>query len=77
FSDIYYKNGWNASIDGVDVPHFNVNYVLRGMPVPAGKHEIIFKFEPTIIEKGNTITLISYALLLFIPLGWYFYEKRK
>lgn len=77
FSDIYYKNGWNASIDGVDLPHFNVNYVLRGMPVPAGKHEIIFKFEPTIIEKGNTITLISYALLLFIPLGWYFYEKRK
>ena len=77
FSDIYYKNGWNASIDGVDTPHFNVNYVLRGMPVPAGKHEIVFKFEPTIIEKGNTITLISYALLLFIPLGWYFYEKRK
>lgn len=77
FSDIYYKNGWNASIDGVAVPHFNVNYVLRGMPVPAGKHEIIFKFEPTIIKKGNTITLISYALLLFIPLGWYFYEKRK
>ena len=77
FSDIYYKNGWNASIDGVAVPHFNVNYVLRGMPVPAGKHEIVFKFEPTIIKKGNTITLISYALLLFIPLGWYFYEKRK
>ena len=77
FSEIYYKDGWNAYVDGKLTPYFRVNYVLRGMEIPAGKHTIEFKFEPTIIEKGNTITLASYFLLLIIPIGWFFYEKKK
>ncbi len=77
FSEIYYKNGWNAYIDGKLSPHFQVNYVLRALVVPSGKHEIVFKFEPSVIKSGNTITLISYALLLCIPLGWFFIEKKK
>jgi len=77
FSEIYYKNGWNAYIDGVLAPYYNVNYTFRGMEIPEGKHVVTFKFEPTIIKKGNTITLISYLLLLLIPAGWFFIEKRK
>lgn len=77
FSEIYYKNGWNAYVDGKLTPHYQVNYVLRGMLVPAGKHTIEFKFEPTVIKTGNTISLISYALLLLVPIGWFFFEKRK
>lgn len=77
FSDMYYKNGWNAYIDGKLTPHIRVNYVLRAMEVPAGEHKIAFKFEPTVIKKGSTISLISYALLLIIPIGWYFFERKK
>ncbi|WP_309477276.1 YfhO family protein [Tenacibaculum aquimarinum] len=77
FSEIYYKNGWNAYVDGKLTPHYQVNYVLRGMVVPAGNHTIEFKFEPTVIKTGNTISLISYALLLLVPIGWFFFEKRK
>ncbi|PHR74031.1 MAG: hypothetical protein COA67_01315 [Lutibacter sp.] len=77
FSEMYYKDGWNAYIDGQLTQHVRVNYVLRGMEIPAGKHEIEFKFEPTVIKKGNTITLISYALLLLIPIGWFLYERKK
>ena len=77
FSEIYYKEGWNAYVDGKLTPHYQVNYVLRGMIVPAGKHKIEFKFEPTIIKKGNSVTLTSYALLILLPLGWFFYEKKK
>ncbi|REE82216.1 membrane protein YfhO [Lutibacter oceani] len=77
FSEMYYKNGWNAYVDGKLTPHFRVNYVLRGMEIPAGTHKIEFKFEPAVIKKGNTITLISYFLLLLIPIGWFFVEKKK
>jgi hypothetical protein len=77
FSEIYYKDGWNAYIDGALTPHYRVNYVLRGLEIPKGKHTIEFKFEPTVIKKGNTISLLSYALLLIIPVGWFFIEKKK
>ena len=77
FSEMYYKNGWNAYVDGQLTPHFRANYVLRAMIVPSGKHVIVFKFEPTIIKKGTVITLTSYALFLLIPLGWFFMDKKK
>ena len=77
FSEIFYKEGWNAYLDGELVPHYRVNYVLRGMKIPAGMHNIEFKFEPKVIEKGKIVSLISYALLLFISVGWFFYDKKK
>jgi len=77
FSEIYYKDGWNAYIDNELKPHYRVNYVLRGMEIPKGKHTIRFKFEPTVIEKGATITLVSYFFLILIPIGWFFVEKRR
>jgi hypothetical protein len=77
FSEIYYKNGWNAYINGELVPHYNVNYVLRGLPIRAGEHEIIFKFEPEVIKTGSTITLISYVMFLLIIVGWFLFIRRR
>lgn len=77
FSEIYYKEGWNGYVDGKLTPHFRVNYVLRGMVIPTGKHTIEFKFEPKVIQQGRIISLGSYALMLIISLCWIFYKKRK
>ena len=77
FSEIYYKDGWNAYLDGNLVPHYRVNYVLRGMEVPTGEHTIEFKFEPQVIQTGGTISLVSYAFLLIIPIGWFFVQRKN
>ena len=68
FSEIYYKDGWNAYIDGVEKPHFQANWVLRAMRVPSGKHTIEFKFEPEKYKIGEKISLVS-NLLLFASIG--------
>ena len=69
FSEIYYKDGWNATIDGVAVDHLNVNYVLRGLEIPKGTHQIVFEFSPSVVKTGSSITLISSVVLLFLILG--------
>ncbi len=76
FSEIYYPFGWNAYVDGQLKPHACVNYVLRGMLVPAGKHKIEFKFEPKTYKTGNTIAMVG-SLLLFVSIALAVYLDFK
>ena len=78
FSEIYYPKGWNAYIDGTLTPHTGVNYILRGMEIPAGKHKVEFKFEPQVYKTGNSIAMIgSIFLLIVVSGGLYFAAKKK
>ena len=75
FSEMYYKNGWNAYIDGQLTDHFPVDYVLRAMEIPGGKHTIEFKFEPRVIKTGSSITLASSIGMLLLLIGGIYFEK--
>ncbi len=79
FSEIYYPHGWNAYIDGRKQSHFRADYVLRAMVLPAGKHELVFKFEPEVVKTGSTIVLISciFIGLLFLAALFITFRKRQ
>jgi hypothetical protein len=78
FSEIYYPKGWNAYVDGKLTPHFGVNYVLRAMVLPAGKHELVYKFEPASYYKGEKIALAgSILLFLFLIAGIFMQMKQN
>ncbi|MBT6653892.1 MAG: YfhO family protein, partial [Flavobacteriaceae bacterium] len=66
FSEAFYNNGWQAYVDNKPVSHFKVNYLLRGMEMPKGTHEIKFEFKPEVINTGFYLSLLSY--LIFISL---------
>ncbi len=76
FSEIYYDDGWLAYLDGVEVDYFRANYILRGMVIPEGAHEIEFKFEPTSYQTTNMMStgFASLAILLF---AFGFWRNRK
>ena len=77
FSEIYYPSGWKTFIDGKETSHIRVNYILRGMLIPAGHHVIEFKFDPDVVKTGSKITLASSILLGLLLLGGLFYEFKK
>lgn len=76
FSEIYYKKGWNAYIDGKKTAYFRANYLLRALPIKAGDHEIEFRFEPASYSIGKILSLIS-SILLILILGAAFYLEFK
>ena len=54
-----------------------VNYILRGMPIPAGNHIIEFKFDPEVVKTGSNIVLVSSILFAILLLVGLFYEFKK
>jgi hypothetical protein len=77
-SEVYYPAGWTATIDGDPTHIHRVNYLLRGVTVPPGEHEVLFAFEPASHRIGIWIsaasTLLTYGLLLV--LGWIHVRRR-
>jgi len=78
FSEIWYgpDKGWTATIDGVDASILRANYILRGINIPAGKHEIVMEFKPSSNVIGYTISWIC-GLILLLGFAYYFYSTRK
>ena len=78
FSEIYYKDGWNATIDGKKAAIYKVDYTLRGIEILKGKHTIEFKFEPKVVKTGSTIALFSFIIMVLVIIaGVYFNERNK
>jgi hypothetical protein len=76
FSEIYYPKGWKVTIDGEDAKFTRVNYILRGMKVPAGTHIIEFTFDPEVVKTGSSISLASSILLGLLLLAGLFFEFK-
>ncbi|MEE0883148.1 MAG: YfhO family protein [Bacteroidales bacterium] len=80
FSEIYYKDGWKAYIDGKEAPILRANYVLRALEVPAGEHTIELRCEPDTLKTFNIINLIGSILIVVFLIGAIalpFIKKKK
>ncbi len=77
-SEIYYNRGWNAYVDGQKADYVKTNYALRGLTIPAGKHTVDFRFEPTAYKTGNAISFWGVALIyLILAVALFLLFKKK
>ena len=79
-SELYYPAGWVATLDGEEVPIHRVNYMVRGVSVPAGTHELVMSFKPNSYRIGYLLSLLSTLFAyggLVVLLGWTYYRGRN
>ncbi len=75
FSEIWFPWGWKATVDGEPAELARVNYVLRAMHIPAGRHEIVMTFDPDSLHVAGgvayaCVTVIYMLLLLALFIQW-------
>jgi hypothetical protein len=68
FSEVYYP-GWTATVDGQEVQLGRVNYALRALRVPAGKHEVVLTFRPQTLTMTNGVAYAMIGGMLLLLLG--------
>ncbi|MFN2438722.1 MAG: YfhO family protein [Chitinophagaceae bacterium] len=79
FSEVYYDKGWKAFINDKETPIIRTNYVLRGLQVPAGQHNIKFIFHPASFYTGEKIALWAgiLVMLLILAAGFQTYRSNR
>lgn len=77
-SEIYYPAGWKAFINGTETKIYAANYILRGIIVPSGKHEVEFIFAPEIYSLSLKLSLIGlFITILLLIIGIIIYYKQN
>lgn len=61
--------GWRAFIDGQATPIHRANYLFRSVVVPAGRHEVVFRYRPTSVLGGGAVTILGLVVVAAL-LGW-------
>jgi hypothetical protein len=68
-SDTFYP-GWQALIDGQPTKIYRADYTFRAVAVPAGEHQVLFRYQPASLAWGVKISLISLLLLILVSFRW-------
>ena len=81
FSEIYYppSKGWKMYLDGKPYNDFvKVNYLLRGIVLPAGSHHLEMKFHPNSYYTGEKISLVaSILIMVFFFYAMFLFFKKE
>ncbi len=77
FSEVYYADGWKAFVDGKETPIVKTNYILRGIEVPNGKHQIELIYDLPSFHTSNTLARIGSILIILLIAGGIFLEFKK
>ena len=74
-SEVFYPAGWGATVGGEETSILQVDHLLRGVPVPAGVHEVVFRFDPprhrigVAVGAGSTV-LVYGGVIMLLAMGW-------
>jgi hypothetical protein len=75
-----YNPGWQVSVDGKPAQLYETDYLLRGVVVPEGRHEIVFTYSPKSLRYGVYLSLATTAvagIIVFWAGFWWLRKSRR
>jgi len=65
-----YDPDWHVTVDGQATPLLRANGIFRGVMVPAGRHQVVFRYQPRMVMCGALVSggaLLGCLLLALWP----------
>jgi hypothetical protein len=59
-----YDPGWRLAVDGTAAPVFRANRMMRAAALGAGRHHLVFRYEPRSFRVGVALSLATLAALV-------------
>ena len=76
-SEVWYPEGWKATVDGKEVPLVRANYILRALPISAGRHTVELRFEPSGRKLAGLASGVGSVVLLIFLFSMTYMASRK
>jgi len=77
FSEIFYPEGWQATVNGQEAEIHRVNYLLRGLVLPEGEVKVEMSYQPQAYYLNRTLSAIfQYAVLGLVLFAAYMDSKK-
>jgi len=67
-SEVFYP-GWQAFLDGRPIPIYRTNFAFRGVFVPPGAHDLVFRFQPASLTLGLMLAMAALGGVLLAHLA--------
>lgn len=61
-----YTDDWSVTVDGTPATLYRTNYVLRGVWLPQGTHELVFTYRPRSFVLGAGISLAALGICVVL-----------
>ena len=74
--DNYYK-AWKATVNGNDAPMLRANHTFRAIPVPAGPHEVVMRYDASYIAPWAYLSGITLLILMVLAFGLPLLERFR
>jgi uncharacterized membrane protein YfhO len=69
---IPYSKGWRAYVDGKKEKLLQANVMYMALPLTAGTHHIVLKYETPYLKTGLFVSLVAFLILA----GVMIYDKK-
>jgi len=75
-SEVYYKPGWKAFVNGIETKIYQTNHILRSVYIPSGESEVLFEYDDSRWQNTRMLSRISILTVLML-IGFSILRERK
>jgi hypothetical protein len=72
-----HEAGWRAAVDGADARIYQTNDQFMSVEVPAGKHNVTFRYAPPEFRHGVILTIVGLVLAAGLGIAGYVLHRRR